>query len=214
MRIAKFLFPLICSVTVLTGCGSLAHMQLAGDDVLERYQTISKDESIVVFYRPKAITGMALTPALFEVSPKKEIHLVAFIPNGSCYVHRTTPGKHEYFWTTPALFGPIYTPLLKADLKASEYYYVRVFDKEVFTPIVDLVDEDFLEEFSDCTLASNVEASYKWANLHQDSIKNRYEDSVSHTNKVVDTLRVGNDKIEFKIKPEYGSKYPVLKETL
>lgn len=213
MKIKKLLLPLAFSAVVLTGCSSFSHMQPASESAIQSYQTIAKDESVVVFFRPSAFRGGGLTPVLFEVTPEEEVRLVAFIPNSSCYLHRTTPGRHEYFWTTPTMLGPVYSALLKADVKGAHYYYVRVFGEGALTPINNLKDEDFLEEFEECNWTTNIEASHEWVNSHMGSIQRRYEDSLGHTAKVIKTLRVGKDKIEFKIKPEYGSKYPVLKET-
>jgi hypothetical protein len=223
----KIVFLILVASLGLAGCGKTFMRPLAPTQLNE---AANPNEAVIVFFRPAKFQGSALTPVLVEVDGKENLSLVAMMPNGKKYLHRTTAGKHSYFWSTPSLFGGVYSYMLEANLKAGKTYYVYV--KGSFTPVTDPADEKFRKDLASTSWVANTPEGQIWFKANLDSLKGKYTlirtIQGGDTPKVIDgfspvisglagevgmgktiTPKAGSNEIDMKIKPEYGTSTPV-----
>ncbi|MCC8194797.1 MAG: DUF2846 domain-containing protein, partial [Deltaproteobacteria bacterium] len=175
-----------------TGCGGTKHMKPvdpAGMSAM--YDSINPNEAAIVFFRPWGFMGSALNPGIVEVDESGNLKFVAIMPNGTRYIHRTTPGKHTYFWSSVSLHGGLVSCILVADMEAGKTYYTAAFGSKDFTPVTDTSDETFVKNLNSCSWIENTPDGQIWFNGNLPSLQNKYTQAIG--------------KGAMLIKPEYGT---------
>lgn len=196
LRIMVLLTLMIVTATGITGCGGTKHMKPvdpAGMNAM--YAPVNPDETVIVFFRPWGFMGSALNPGLVETDESGNLSFVAIMPNGTKYLHRTTPGKHTYFWSSASLHGGLVSCILETDMEAGKTYYTTAFGSNDFTPVTDTSNDEFIKNLNSCRWIENTPDGKIWFNNNISSLQNKYTQA--------------RGKGIILIKPEYGTTTPV-----
>lgn len=190
----------------LSGCAGVSHMQLVpsedlGQQIYQKFETMPKDHAVVVFFRPDAFAGAALNPGLFDFTDPDNPKLVGILSSGTKVQYFTTPGKHEYFWTSSSITGPLASKVLKADLQPGKIYYVQVFRPLAFVPIKDIQNKKFIEEYNSSKWVRNTAESLQWFESVREHVKSKFQLAYSET---PDNGFILPDGSPMAILPEYG----------
>jgi hypothetical protein len=200
----------------LAGCGGgLKSMRPVAPAQMN--ETLKPGEAAIVFFRPAMFQGSAANPGIIEAGENEKLSFVAVMPNGTKYFHRTTPGRHSYFWSS---FGGLASYILEANLEAGKIYYVFVFGKNSFTPVTDTSDESFRKDLASCRWVENTPEGQIWFNNNHTDLQNKYymvrvlqADKTPKANAFVMLGGIpvsdGSYGIDLIIKKEYGTKTPV-----
>jgi len=210
------LFLMVIASMGMTGCAGTKLMQPI--DHAQVNETVNSDEAVIVFFRPPMFRGRALNPGLIEVGEKEKLSFVAIMSNGTKYIHRTTPGKHQYFWSTTSILGPIVSYPLEANIEAGKIYYTGVFGDNPFTPVINVSDETFKKDFASCDWVQNTPDGQQWFDKNIKSLQDKYtqmriaQGDETAKVKIVSYHKDGTkseSEIDMIIKPEYGTNTPV-----
>lgn len=205
MRKILFLFVVIVSIG-MTGCGS-RHMQPIAPEQMN--ETVNPDKAAIVFFRPSRFRGGGLNPGIIEVDENEKLSFVAIISNGTKYLHRTTPGRHWYFWSSGSVLGGLASYILEANLEAGKIYYVDAFFDPSFAPVTDTSDESFRKKLASCRWVENTPAGQIWFNNNLLSLQNKYTLARIRQADETPKVKVGSSEFDMIIKPEYGTNTPV-----
>ena len=186
----------------MTGCGGTKHMQPVDPaKVSATYDTVNSDEAAIVFFRHSVFSsvgfqGALISPGLIEADENGKLSFVAIMSKDTKYLHRTTPGRHSYFWSSGSLQGGMASYILQADLEAGKIYYIDTFvSSEGFIPVTDTSDGAFIKGLNSCRWVENTSDGQLWFNDNLPSLQNKY------------TQAQGRGTI--LLKPEYGATTPV-----
>lgn len=205
-KTAALVLTAMLGAAALTGCGSVSQMRLVEPETVSATQapTLTADKSYVVFFRPRMLSGAAITPVLVDATDGENPQLIGMMANGTKLIYQTTPGKHQYFFTATSIVGPLLTPLFKAELMGGKIYYVRVMGGEALMPITNVKNEQFLKDYATSRWIENTPESHSWFDARKETYLTRFEQAYQMPTDELKNIQGYDGPVSFEVLPSYG----------
>ena len=207
LKTGALILAAAAGAVVLTGCGSVSHMRLVETQVAQTTQApvLESDKSYVVFFRPSGFVGRALSPALVDATDPDNPRLVGIFSNATKLIHETTPGSHQYFINSLSITGPFVSHIFKAEFDPGKIYYVRIMGGGSLTPVDNVKDEKFLEDYKTSRWVENTPESNAWFDARTSDFVDRYEQIYQLLPEAPAEVDGYGGKIRYGVIPSFGT---------